>query len=235
MSFRFSFVNRIFLTPFSALMFLGWVFFLVSSGALPDPVAIHWGLTGEADGFVPRDSYLQIVAPAILVPWALQILFCVLLRKTPLIRSFIQVTISIIYWLLFFIIVLATAAQLDVLSASESRFPIFLIALLLVFIPASLWFALSFPSIELGENLVIRLRGIKVLTIPMKQVQSVQMATLSPWNFGGLGIRVAGKTLAFIPGKGEGVIFLLASGERIAVRSKDAVSVSSNALARLGE
>ena len=66
----FSRINRVFLTPASAALFLGWVSFLIASGALPDPVAIHWGITGQADGFISRDSYLIVVAPAILIPLA---------------------------------------------------------------------------------------------------------------------------------------------------------------------
>ena len=61
-------LNRVFLIPASAALFLGWVLFLIASGALPDPVAIHWGITGQADGFISRDSYLLVVAPSILIP-----------------------------------------------------------------------------------------------------------------------------------------------------------------------
>jgi hypothetical protein len=93
---------------------------------------------------------------------------------------------------------------------------------------------LAFPSIELGNELVVRLRGIKVLSVPMKEVIAVESASMSSWNFGGLGIRVSGKTLAFIPSKGEGVVFSLRTGEKIAVRSKEASEVLTLALAKLG-
>ena len=230
----FSRINRVFLIPASAALFLGWVSFLIASGALPDPVAIHWGITGQADGFISRDSYLIVVAPAILIPLALQILFHWLQRKSPLIRKFMTAVFSIIYWMLFVIMFSATASQAGSLDSAQSSFPISMIVFLLVLIPMSLWFSLAFPSIEIGNDLVVRLRGIKVLSIPMKDVQAVETASMNSWNFGGLGIRVSGRTLAFIPSKGEGVVFSLHTGEKIAVRSKQASEVSKLALAKLG-
>jgi len=234
MQLSFSRINRILLTPASAIVFLGWVYFLVSSAALPDPVAIHWGLSGQADGFISRDSYLLVVVPAILIPWMLQVLFYLLQKNVPLIRKFITAVLSIIYWMLFAIMFSATASQVGLFDELQSNFPFFLIAILLILIPISLWFSLAFPSIELGNQLVVRLRGIKVLSIPMKSVISVETASMSSWNYVGLGIRVSGKTLAFIPSKGEGVVFSLKTGEKIAVRSKQASEVLTLALAKLG-
>lgn len=234
MQFSFSSFNRHFLTPLSAAAFLVWVYFLISTSALPDPVAIHWGITGQADGFISRDSYMLVVAPAILIPWVLQILFYVLQKRLQLIRDFVGAVLSIVYWMLYVIMLSATATQIGVSSAAQSNFPISLIALLLILIPFSLWFSLAFPSIEIGNELVVRLRGIKVLSVPMKDVQTVETASMSSWSFGGLGIRVSGKTLAFIPSKGEGVVFSLRSGEKVAVRSKQAGEVANAAQAKLG-
>jgi hypothetical protein len=234
MQFSFSSLNRFLLTPLSAVAFLGWVYFLISTSSLPDPVAIHWGITGQADGFISRDSYMLVVAPAILIPWVLQILFYVLQKKLPLIRNFVGAVLSMMYWILFVIMLSATATQIGSSNAAQSNFPVSLIAFLLILIPFSLWFSLAFPSIELGNELVVRLRGIQVLSVPMKDVQAVETASMSSWNFGGLGIRVSGKTLAFIPSKGEGVVFSLRSGEKVAVRSKHASDVATSALSKLG-
>ena len=234
MQLSFSRINSVFLTPASAALFLGWVLFLIASGALPDPVAIHWGITGQADGFISRDSYLVVVASAILIPLALQVLFYWLQRKSPMIRKFMTAVFSIIYWMLFVIMFSATATQVGSLDSAQSSFPVSMIVLLLFLIPLSLWFSLAFPSIEIGNELVVRLRGIKVLSIPMKDVQAVETASMNSWNFGGLGIRVSGRTLAFIPSKGEGVVFSLHTGEKIAIRSKQASEVSKLALAKLG-
>jgi len=234
MQLSFSRINRILLIPASAAVFVGWVLLLISSAALPDPVAIHWGLNGQADGFVALDSYLLVVAPAILIPWVLQVLFYVLQKNVPLIRKFITAVLSIIYWMLFVLMFSVTANQVGLLDSAQSTFPVSLMAFLLVLIPVSLWFSLAFPSIELGNELVVKLRGIKVLSVPMKEVIAVETASMSSWNFGGLGIRVSGKTLAFIPSKGEGVVFSLNTGEKIAVRSKQASEMLTISLAKLG-
>jgi hypothetical protein len=234
MQLSFSTINRILLTPASATVFLGWVWFLISSASLPDPVAIHWGLSGQSDGFVALDSYLLVVAPAILIPWVLKVLFYVLQKNVPLIRKFITAVLSFIYWMLFVIMFSATASQVGLVDSAQSTFPVSLVAFLLVLIPISLWFSLAFPAVDIGNELVVRLRGIKVLSVPMKEVIAVETATMSSWNFGGLGIRVSGKTLAFIPSKGEGVVFSLRTGEKIAVRSKQASEVLTLALAKLG-
>jgi hypothetical protein len=234
MQLSFSRINSVFLIPLSAALFIGWVSFLIASGALPDPVAIHWGITGQADGFISRDSYLLVVAPAILIPLALQVLFHWLQRKSPLIRKFMTAVFSIIYWMIFAIMASATATQVGSLDSAQSSFPVSMIVFLLVLIPLSLWFSLAFPSIEIGNELVVRLRGITVLRVPTKDVKTVETASMNAWNFGGLGIRVSGKTLAFIPSKGEGVVFSLHTGEKIAVRSKQASEVLKLALAKLG-
>jgi hypothetical protein len=234
MQLSFSRINRILLTPGSSAVFLGWVSFLISSAALPDPVAIHWGLSGQADGFVALDSYWLVVAPAIVIPWVLQVLFFVLQKNVPLIRKFITAVLSFIYWMLFVIMFSATANQVGLLDSAQSTFPVSLMVFLLVLIPISLWFSLAFPAVEIGNELVVRLRGIKVLGVPMKEVIGVETASMSSWNFGGLGIRVSGKTLAFIPSKGEGVVFSLKTGEKIAVRSKQSSEVLTLALAKLG-
>ena len=234
MQLSFSRIHRVFLIPASAALFLGWLWFLTSSGSLPDPVAIHWGLSGQADGFLARDSYMLVVAPTILIPLVLQVLFYVLQRNLPLIQKFVAVVLSVIYWMLFVIMFFATISQVGLLDAAQSNFPVLLIAVLLILIPVSLWFSLAFPSIEIGTELVVRLPGIKVLSVPMKEVLGVETTSMSSWNFGGLGIRVSGKTLAFIPSKGEGVVFSLKTGEKIAVRSKQASEVLTRALAKLG-
>ena len=234
MQFSFRSIGRLFLAPASAFLFLGWVYLLISSSSLPDPVAIHWGVTGQADGFISRDSYLLLVGPVIVIPLGLQILFHFLLRRLILIRMFIGAILSLTYWLLFVIMLWATATQIGTSSSDQSNFPILLIAILLLLIPFSIWFALAFPEIELANALDIRMRGITVLSVPFTEIKAVETTSMNPWNFGGLGIRVSGKTLAFIPSQGEGVVFSLHSGEKIAVRSKHASELSSSVLAKLG-
>ena len=219
MKLRLCALNRIVFIPGSIVVFLVWVNLLIATGALPDPIAIHWGITGQADGFVDRDSYLQVVAPALIIPWLLQVVFFTTKRRSPLIRDFITGILSIIYWMLFLILFFATTTQLSQASADQSTYPVGILGALIILIPIALWFTLAFPSLEMGGELIVRLRGVKVLIVPMIDVVKVEKSKLSPWNMGGLGIRASGNTLAFMPSKGDGIVFTLRSGEKIAVRS----------------
>ncbi len=219
MKLKLSALNRIVFIPGSIVVFLVWVNLLIATGALPDPIAIHWGITGQADGFVDRDSYLQIVAPALIIPWLLQVVFFTTKRRSPLIREFFTGILSIIYWMLFLILFFATTTQLSQASADQSTYPLGILGALIILIPIALWFSLAFPSLEMGSELIVRLRGVKVLSVPMIDVVKVEKSKLSPWNMGGLGIRASGNTLAFMPSKGDGIVFTLRSGEKIAVRS----------------
>jgi hypothetical protein len=219
MKLKLSALNRIVFIPGSIVVFLVWVNLLIATGALPDPIAIHWGITGQADGFVDRDSYLQVVAPAMIIPWLLQVVFFTTKRRSPLIREFITGILSIIYWMLFLILFFATTTQLSQASADQSTYPLGILGALIILIPIALWFSLAFPSLEMGSELIVRLRGVKVLSVPMIDVVKVEKSKLSPWNMGGLGIRASGNTLAFMPSKGDGIVFTLRSGEKIAVRS----------------
>jgi hypothetical protein len=219
MKLKLSALNRIVFIPGSIVVFLVWVNLLIATGALPDPIAIHWGITGQADGFVDRDSYLQVVAPALIIPWLLQVVFFTTKRHSPLIREFITGILSIIYWMLFLILFFATTTQLSQASADQSTYPLGILGALIILIPIALWFSLAFPSLEMGSELIVRLRGVKVLSVPMIDVVKVEKSKLSPWNMGGLGIRASGNTLAFMPSKGDGIVFTLRSGEKIAVRS----------------
>lgn len=219
MKLKLSALNRIVFIPGSIVVFLVWVNLLIATGALPDPIAIHWGITGQADGFVDRDSYLQVVAPALIIPWLLQVVFFTTKRRSPLIREFITGILSIIYWMLFLILFFATTTQLSQASADQSTYPLGILGALIILIPIALWFSLAFPSLEMGSELIVRLRGVKVLSVPMIDVVKVEKSKLSPWNMGGLGIRASGNTLAFMPSKGDGIVFTLRSGEKIAVRS----------------
>jgi hypothetical protein len=219
MKLKLSALNRIVFIPGSIVVFLVWVNLLIATGALPDPIAIHWGITGQADGFVDRDSYLQIVAPALIIPWLLQVVFFTTKRRSPLIREFFTGILSIIYWMLFLILFFATTTQLSQASADQSTYPLGILGALIILIPIALWFSLAFPSLEMGSELIVRLRGVKVLSVPMIDVVKVEKSKLSLWNMGGLGIRASGNTLAFMPSKGDGIVFTLRSGEKIAVRS----------------
>lgn len=229
MKFDFLRVNRWVLIPLSQLLFGIWLLNLISLDALPNPVAIHWGITGQADGFLPLENYWLVPTTSFFLTWLVQLLFLWLLRKTPIIRKFIDGVITCVYWLLFLIMTTATGSQINIDSSLDSTFPVWFIAVLFLLLPLSLWFALAFPKVEIGDDLVVRIRGVKFLTVKALDLIDAEITEMSPWKYGGLGVRASGKTLAFVPNKGKGVLFLLRSGESIAIRSDSPENLLSQA------
>lgn len=233
MTFNLASANRFIFAPASQLVFGFWIIFLTNSNGLPDPIAIHWGLSGRADGFMPRAGYWLLTTLTLFVPWAVQVAVYLAKRKSPLTRGFLDFVFALVYWLMFFIMFSVTIIQTSVASGFQSTFPAVLVGLLFCLIPLSLWFGLAFPEIELGQDLVVKMRGLRVLSIPVGELAGVETTRLSSWKYGGLGVRAAGKTLAFIPSKGEGVLFTLRSGEQLAIRCHEAEQVANEARTKL--
>lgn len=206
------------LVPVSYLLFVAWNLFLVDSNLLPNPVAIHWGVTLEPDGFATLSQYLAI---SFGIPGVLALLYfslSVWLRSLPLVRKLIGLATAGVYWLLLAILISATAIQISLVDSRDSSFPIAMIAIILLLIPISLWLFLAFPEIELGPQLKIKLRGIKILDVDYSQIKALRIANISPSSYGGLGLRVWGKKVAFVPSKGQALIVSLKSGEELAIR-----------------
>ena len=55
--------------PLATLSFMVLTFYFGLQGQLPDPVAVHWGVTGEADGFMALGSYLGLIGSAFILFW----------------------------------------------------------------------------------------------------------------------------------------------------------------------
>jgi hypothetical protein len=91
---------------------------------------------------------------------------------------------------------------------------------LLVLIPVGLIFALlRAPSVVLGKDLRIQLLGITLLRLQYSELTGVTEVELRARDYGGLGVRYANKTLAFIPRAGKGVLITTNFGESLAIRS----------------
>ena len=91
---------------------------------------------------------------------------------------------------------------------------------LLVLIPVGLIFALlRAPSVVLGKDLRIQLLGITLLRLQYSELTGVTEIELRARDYGGLGVRYANKTLAFIPRAGKGVLIATSFGESLAIRS----------------
>jgi hypothetical protein len=201
--------------------FYWWANSLATSGMLPDPLATHWSPSGQADGFAPLSEHLIWAAAAFLVPgvmWALVILY-------PKIPSTIRVVLMLVTGVLFAtmagIQVAAIDSQVGLLDASESTltFP-FLIVLTPVAVLLILF--LAKPRLEVANELTVYLRGIPMFRVGYGDIESVRKTEASWKSVGGLGLRVSGKKVAFLPSSGEVIELLTTKGETVLVRTDNA-------------
>ena len=202
----------------SFLAFAAWFLALANTNLLPDPIAIHWGLSLKADGFTSLVGYQAFTFGflGILAAGALGVR--ILLKEYPILSRIIGFVFAGVYWLLLLIISSATFIQISRADARSSVFPIEIVIAILLVIPFSIWVFLDFPKISVGEKLAVSLRGIKVLEIEFSDIESVRLDEIFPKQYGGIGLRVWGKKIAFIPSKGEALILKLKSGEEVAIR-----------------
>ena len=206
------------LIPVSYFLFAAWIIFLVNSNLLPDPVAIHWGITLQPDGFATLSQYLTINLGILGFLVLANLSLKVWLRELPLVNKLVGLATAGIYWLLIAILIAATVIQVAVTDARASSFPVAMIAIILLLIPISLWLFLAFPEIDLDNKLKVKLRGLKIVEVDYSKIQSFRIENISPWYFGGFGLRIRGKKIAFVPSKGKALILTLRSGEELAIR-----------------
>ena len=214
---KFSRVFNLLLAPLSALVFLAIAAGLGTQGLLPDPLAIHWGPTGQADGFMGLNAYLFLTGIGFLALWSALVALELTPVKAKLLRPLLKGFTGYLYVFLLVIISVTTLLQLGTETA-ESSFAGALLYVLLVPIAMLIWLFLAKPTVEVNQNLVIKLRGIALVSVPTQQVMAMEVATLRGRDYGGWGVRYGFNTLAFIPSSGDGVLFTLDWGEKIAVR-----------------
>lgn len=215
------------LIPTSFLAFLLWIWVLVSTQALPDPVAIHWGISLEPDGFIPASQYLVLNSSILGSAVLLYLGFALWTKRMKLLRRFIGFTFAGVYWMLFLIMFTATAIQISASDAAAVRFPVAALAVLLLLIPGSIWVFLAFPTLEIGSSISVRLRGIKFLDLQFSEIASASLENIYARQYGGLGIRFRGKRIAFIPSKGEALVLKLQTGEEVAIRVRSGQGILS--------
>jgi hypothetical protein len=198
-----------------------WANSLQSAGLLPAPLATHWGPNGEADGFSSLNEHLWAAGAAFLIPgaiWAVVILY-------PRIPSTIRIVLMLVTGVLFTtmagIQIAAIDSQIGLLDARESvlEFP-----LLVVLAPVAVLLILFMakPRIDVGESLTVYLRGIPMFRAEYSDIESARKSVASWKSFGGLGLRVSGKKVAFLPNSGEVIELVTRKGETVLVRTDSA-------------
>ena len=213
--------------------FYWWANSLAAGGLLPDPVATHWGPSGQADGFAPLSELLIWAGAAFLIPgviWAVVILY-------PKIPSTVRIVLMLVTGVLFAtmagIQIAAIDSQIGLADARESSlsFP-FLVVLAPVAVLLILF--LAKPRIDIGDALTVYLRGIPMFRVDYREIESVRKTEASWKSFGGLGLRVSGKKVAFLPSSGEIIEFLTTKGETVLVRTDNADQELSEIEKRMG-
>ncbi len=150
--------------------------------------------------------------------WAVVILY-------PRIPSTIRIVLMLVTGVLFTtmagIQIAAIDSQIGLLDARESvlEFP-----LLVVLAPVAVLLILFMakPRIDVGESLTVYLRGIPMFRAEYSDIESARKSVASWKSFGGLGLRVSGKKVAFLPNSGEVIELVTRKGETVLVRTDSA-------------
>ena len=152
------------------------------------------------------------------VIWAVVILY-------PRIPSTIRIVLMLVTGVLFATMaglqIAAIDSQIGLLDARDSvlEFP-----LLVVLAPVAVLLILFMakPRIEVGESLTVYLRGIPMFRADYSEIESARKSVASWKSFGGLGLRVSGKKVAFLPNSGEVIEIVTRKGETVLVRTDSA-------------
>lgn len=195
---------------------------------LPEPVAIHFGVSGRADGFL--EFWPSVLLNACLI--SLPALIAVFLSKGLKDKSLM----GILLWLpigltgIFFAISsYLLLIQLDLPAAEAASIDANFF--LLVFSPIVLLLLLLLrkPKIEIGENaLVVSSLGLVMLKIPYSEITGISTEHLRPMDFGGWGIRVnLSGDIAFLPSAGEAISIQRASAARILIRTDNSTELKN--------
>jgi hypothetical protein len=196
-----------------------WFFAESNRGLLPDPLAIHWGIAGDPDGFGSLNDQLAI---SILTLFLVGIIWVTLvyLRAIPnSIRVLFLAVVGLLWLMLYGIFNYTLVIQLGLEDPRDARignvFSLVLLAIPLTLVP---WL-LSKPRIDLGQTLSVSYWNIPLFRTNYSEIESAHESKARARDFGGLGIRYANKTTAFMPSSGPALELRLRTGERILIRT----------------
>ena len=202
-----------------------WIFATQNISRFPDPVAIHWGLTGAPDGFASFESQLVLTTAVLGLVGALWAGVGFLNRIPKTVKVLFLAIVGSIWLLLFFLFVYTFAIQLDLEDARQANLSIAVLLSILIFPLALVPWVLAKPKIEVGERFKVRYWGIPLLNLHYSEILSAAVVSVRASDFGGWGIRYANRTTAFMPSSGLALELHLQAGERILIRSDQAESL----------
>ena len=198
---------------------------LNGSGQLPDPMAIHWGITLQPDGFVSIGDFALTVLIVQLALWLTLVAVSIWPKSKIRIRNLVILVFGIVFWLVSAILSVSLFIQMGATDAAAVYFPWPVFAVLLISIPFLLVFILSMPEVVVGEKVLIRLRGFTIMSFDPDEIVGASVGVVSAREFGGWGIRATTRKIGFVPSKGPAVKLNLQDGTEVSIRSKSPESI----------
>ena len=206
------------LTPFVAVGALNlWAF--ANEDRFPNPMATHWGITGQPDGFaslVTHMTWTNFGLGLVALIWLI-----VTFIKTPVaIKRIFLLIVGYLFAVLFLLMTYLLVIQLDVTDPTAIRFGGWML-LFLAPVLGLLPLMLSMPKVTISEQLKISLLGFPLLTLDLAQVNGAAISKVRASDFGGWGLRYANKTTAFVPSSGSALQLDLQDGTKVLIRNDD--------------
>lgn len=222
---------RVLLTIYSFVPIFGvpfWISWLQLDGELPALIASHWGLNGEADGFMTPVVFGWWAAGTLGGFWVL-IAYLTWTRRLPnLLRWVILAPLLFIYFALLGLFVESIALQINLEDAANVRLPDHYLWLMLVGLTLTLGFAFSMPKVLVRNGrLEASIWAIPVYRIDLSEIAEASVVQLRARDFGGLGIRLGKKGVAIIPRSGIGVQVVSKLQQQTFVRCNNAPDIIS--------
>lgn len=215
------------LVPVSAALVFVLIAILLRD-RLPDPLAIHFGISGMADGFMDFWPAVLTNSLLILIPAMIALLFGRGLRDKGLTGIFLWLPIGLTA-LFFLISSYLLLIQLDLeageVASLDANFFLLLFLPLIVLLPL----LLTKPKVVIGEGqLSIESLGIPLAKIPFLDVERVEVEQLKASEFGGWGLRMnLSGDVAFLPSSGPALSVIRTHGNKILIRSDEAERLKS--------
>ena len=197
------------------------IYSLDFAGQLPNPMAIHWGITMQPDGFVSVSDFALTVLIVQLALWLPSIAADIWPKSKIRIRNLVILVFGIVFWLVTAILCVSLFIQVGATDAAAVDFPWPVFVVILLAVPVLLGFLLSMPEVLVGESVQIRLRGLTIMSFDPEEIVSASVGVVSAREFGGWGIRLTTRKIGFVPSKGPAVKIYLQDGTEVSIRSKD--------------
>jgi hypothetical protein len=214
-------LNVWFLQPAAIAILQVLLFQLASADLLPDPIAIHWGITLQPDRLVSINEFAITALVIQLLIWIPSVAVSIRTKAKFRIKKLINLVIGIVFWLITGIVATSALIQIGASNAAEISFSLPLFIFLILSVPVLLIFLLAMPEIVVGENVEVKLRGFSVMNFPPEEIVSADVGTVSAREFGGWGVRLTTRKIGFVPSKGPAVKLNLQDGTEVSIRSKD--------------